>query len=52
MHYLTYAATALAFGQGALAAFGLTSTSSRFKVDTDGGLVFEVNRYVEMPFCD
>ncbi|KAI1764481.1 polysaccharide lyase family 4 protein [Hypoxylon sp. FL1150] len=28
----------------AFAAFGLTTTSSRYKVDTNGGLVFEVNR--------
>ncbi|OTB00565.1 polysaccharide lyase family 4 protein [Hypoxylon sp. CI-4A] len=31
-------------GHGALAAFGLTTTSNRYKVDTNGGLVFEVNR--------
>ncbi|KAI1373982.1 polysaccharide lyase family 4 protein [Hypoxylon crocopeplum] len=30
--------------EGALAAFGLTTSSNRYKVDTNGGLVFEVNR--------
>ncbi|KAI0095365.1 polysaccharide lyase family 4 protein [Daldinia grandis] len=29
---------------GALAAFGLTTTSNRYKVDTNGGLIFEVDR--------
>lgn len=43
--FFTAFATVLALSQGANAAFGLTSTSSRFTVDTDGGLVFEVNRY-------
>jgi len=45
MRFFATSATALALSQGASAAFGLTSTSSRFIVDTDGGLVFEVNRY-------
>ncbi|OTA55936.1 polysaccharide lyase family 4 protein [Hypoxylon sp. EC38] len=31
-------------GDGALAAFGFSTTSNRYKVDTNGGLVFEVNR--------
>ncbi|KAI0888536.1 polysaccharide lyase family 4 protein [Annulohypoxylon maeteangense] len=31
-------------GNGARAAFGLTTTSSGYKVDTNGGLVFEVNK--------
>ncbi|KAF2870633.1 Rhamnogalacturonase B, N-terminal-domain-containing protein [Massariosphaeria phaeospora] len=44
MGLLTLVVTALALTRGASAAFGLTSTSTRFKVDTDGGLVFEVNR--------
>ncbi|KAF1994967.1 polysaccharide lyase family 4 protein [Amniculicola lignicola CBS 123094] len=33
-----------AFGRGAQAVFGLSSTSTRFTVDTDAGLVFEVNK--------
>jgi rhamnogalacturonan endolyase len=37
--------TLLALGQNVDAAFGITSTSKGFKVDTDGGLVFEVNKY-------
>jgi rhamnogalacturonan endolyase len=44
MRLLALVATALIFVQGTHAAFGLTSTSTRFKVDTDAGLVFEVNR--------
>jgi len=40
-------ASALAFGRCAFAAFGFTSTSKGYSVDTDGGLVFEVNKY----FC-
>lgn len=44
MRYLTYASTILALGWTALAEFGLLSTNARFIVDTDGGLVFEVNR--------
>ncbi|KAF2678739.1 polysaccharide lyase family 4 protein [Lentithecium fluviatile CBS 122367] len=44
MRFFVTSAIALALGQGANAAFGLTSTSSRYIVDTDGGLVFEVNR--------
>ncbi|KAF2014285.1 polysaccharide lyase family 4 protein [Aaosphaeria arxii CBS 175.79] len=35
---------ALALGQSVLAKFELLSTNARFIVDTDGGLVFEVNR--------
>jgi len=46
MRSIASIATALALGHGANAAFGLTSTSSRFVVDTDGGLVFEVNKYI------
>ncbi|KAF9729195.1 rhamnogalacturonase B [Paraphaeosphaeria minitans] len=34
----------LALCGGVNAAFGLTSTSAKYTVDTDGGLVFEVNR--------
>jgi hypothetical protein len=44
MHFAASAATFLALGQGANAAFGLTSTTTGFKVDTDGGLIFEVNK--------
>ncbi|KAF2122537.1 Rhamnogalacturonase B, N-terminal-domain-containing protein [Lophiotrema nucula] len=44
MLFLKLAGIALAFAQEARAAFGLTSTSSRFVVDTDAGLVFEVDR--------
>ncbi|KAI1410363.1 polysaccharide lyase family 4 protein [Hypoxylon sp. FL1857] len=43
--FLTSTILALTFlSDGALAAFGLTTTSSRYKVDTNGGLVFDVNR--------
>jgi rhamnogalacturonan endolyase len=55
MRFLALIATALTFGQGTNAAFGLTSTSTRFKVDTDAGLVFEVNRLraaVKFPMAD
>ncbi|KAF2649921.1 polysaccharide lyase family 4 protein [Lophiostoma macrostomum CBS 122681] len=38
------AAAGLAICQTCYAAFGLTSTSSRYTVDTDGGLVFQVSR--------
>jgi hypothetical protein len=46
MRFFLHATTGLSLCQGALAAFGLTSTSSTFKVDTDAGLVFEVKKYV------
>ena len=46
MRFIASIATALALGHGTNAAFGLTSTSSRFVIDTDGGLVFEVNKYI------
>jgi rhamnogalacturonan endolyase len=46
MLFLLKAATVLALGQTAYAAFGLTSTSSKYTVDTDGGLVFDVSRYM------
>lgn len=44
MHIAAAVATLLALGHGANAAFELTSTTTGFKVDTDGGLVFEVNK--------
>ncbi|KAH7128202.1 Rhamnogalacturonase B, N-terminal-domain-containing protein [Dendryphion nanum] len=44
MRISSLSVTSLALVQGVYAAFGLTSTSSRFKVDTAAGLVFEVNR--------
>jgi hypothetical protein len=44
MRIAASAAALLALGHGANAAFGLTSTTIGFKVDTDGGLVFEVNK--------
>jgi hypothetical protein len=45
MHLITSVATVLSIGQGVSAAFGLTSTTTGYKVDTDGGLVFEINKY-------
>lgn len=45
MHLVTSVATVLSIGQGVSAAFGLTSTTAGYKVDTDGGLVFEINKY-------
>ncbi|KAI1642378.1 polysaccharide lyase family 4 protein [Daldinia loculata] len=43
--YCASAVLALAcLSGGALAAFGLTTTSNIYKVDTNGGLVFEVDR--------
>ncbi|KAJ4364486.1 hypothetical protein N0V83_009080 [Neocucurbitaria cava] len=44
MGFIANIAAALAFSQGATAAFGFTSTSKGFSVDTDGGLVFEINK--------
>ncbi|KAF2738273.1 Rhamnogalacturonase B [Polyplosphaeria fusca] len=44
MHLSSIATLTLTFGRGAHAAFGLTSTSSGFRVDTDAGLVFEVKK--------
>lgn len=37
-----------AFSQGALAAFGLTSGSSSYTVDTGGDLVYVVSKYVDI----
>lgn len=37
-----------AFSQGALAAFGLTSGSSSYTVDTGGDLVYVVSKYVNI----
>jgi hypothetical protein len=31
-----------------LAAFGVTSTGNAFRVDTAGGLVFDVNKYIDL----
>lgn len=45
MHLVTSVAIVLSIGQGVSAAFGLTSTTTGYKVDTDGGLVFEINKY-------
>jgi rhamnogalacturonan endolyase len=45
MHIIANVAAALVMGQGAYAAFGFTSTSKGYKVDTDGGLTFEINKY-------
>ncbi|KAF2450358.1 polysaccharide lyase family 4 protein [Karstenula rhodostoma CBS 690.94] len=44
MYFLGRLATVWALCSGVNAAFGLTSTSSKYIVDTDGGLVFEANR--------
>lgn len=41
-------AAAAAFSQGALAAFGLTSGSSSYTVDTGGDLVYVVSKYVDI----
>lgn len=38
-------ATALAFSKGAFAAFGFTASGNGYSVDTDGGLVFQINKY-------
>lgn len=46
MRTLIAAAAILTLGRGANAAFGFTSTSKSYKVDTDGGLIFEVNKYL------
>lgn len=40
-----------AFSQGALAAFGLTSGSSSYTVDTGGDLVYVVSKYVNISNC-
>ncbi|KAI0892753.1 polysaccharide lyase family 4 protein [Annulohypoxylon nitens] len=45
MMIITFGFLALTLlGSGADATFGLTTTSNTYKVDTNGGLVFEVNR--------
>jgi rhamnogalacturonan endolyase len=46
MRVSTSIAAIAALSHGANAAFGLTSTTNGFKVDTDGGLVFEINKYI------
>jgi rhamnogalacturonan endolyase len=46
MHTGISLAAVLALSQGANAAFGFTSTSKGFKVDTDGGLTFEIDKFV------
>lgn len=43
--------TVAAFSQGALAAFGLTSGSSSYTVDTGGDLVYVVSKYVIVSDC-
>jgi rhamnogalacturonan endolyase len=45
MHLVTSIATVLSIGQGVSAAFGLTPTTTGYQVDTDGGLIFEINKY-------
>lgn len=48
----TFAVAAVAaFSQCALAAFGLTSGSSSYTVDTGGELVYVVFRYVDTSNC-
>jgi rhamnogalacturonan endolyase len=37
--------------QTCLAAFGVTTAGNSFRVDTDGGLVFDVNKYEPILFC-
>ncbi|KAF1968132.1 hypothetical protein BU23DRAFT_656875 [Bimuria novae-zelandiae CBS 107.79] len=44
MNFSTHAAAILALCERAYAAFGLTSTNAKFIIDTDGGLVFKVNK--------
>ncbi|KAF1850576.1 polysaccharide lyase family 4 protein [Cucurbitaria berberidis CBS 394.84] len=44
MRSIANTAVALALGQVANAAFGFTTTSTGFSVDTDGGLVFQINK--------
>ncbi|KAH8725651.1 Rhamnogalacturonase B, N-terminal-domain-containing protein [Phaeosphaeriaceae sp. PMI808] len=44
MHAGVAIATVLVLAHGADAAFGFTSTTTGFKVDTDGGLTFEINK--------
>jgi rhamnogalacturonan endolyase len=46
MHITTTFTVGLALGQGVNAAFGFTSTSTGYKVDTDGGLTFVINKYI------
>jgi uncharacterized protein YabE (DUF348 family) len=41
----------LAIFQTALAAFGVTSNGNSFRVDTAGGLVFDVNKYEDYKTC-
>ncbi|KAL0933800.1 rhamnogalacturonase b [Colletotrichum truncatum] len=44
MHYINYVAGLASLLGTANAAFGLTTTDKSFKVDTNGGLVFEVSK--------
>lgn len=49
---LPFVVTAVAaFSQGALAAFGLTSGSSSYTVDTGGDLVYVVSKSVNVSNC-
>jgi rhamnogalacturonan endolyase len=48
MHTGISLAALLALSQGASAAFGFTSTNKVFKVDTDGGLTFEIDKSVSI----
>jgi rhamnogalacturonan endolyase len=51
MHIKSSPAILLALSQGANAAFGFISTTKSFKVDTDSGLTFEINKYVTTCLC-
>lgn len=46
MRYISLLAGLASLWDMADAAFGLTLTDTTFKVDTNGGLVFEVSKYV------
>lgn len=46
MRYISFLAGLASLAGAADAAFGLTTTDTTFKVDTNGGLVFEVSKYV------
>jgi hypothetical protein len=45
-------AAVAALSRGALAAFGLTSGSSSYTVDTGGDLVYVVSKYVDISNCE
>jgi rhamnogalacturonan endolyase len=46
MSFILFIALSFSALQPVLAAFGVTSTGNAFRVDTAGGLVFDVNKYV------